>query len=315
MSKQPGRRPAPKRRPQARKGRTVVAAHSAGKRSDRTSWIIAAVVIAIGVALVFVFAGSSHSGTNTNVWFKGDKPAPASLVAQVTGVPASTISKVGKGSVTDLPLKLPATSPLKAADGKPRIIYMGAEYCPFCGAERWGILNALSRFGTFKNVQITDSAQTTPTGVAETDPDTPTFSFHGATYSSPYIQFETVEQEDNSYRTLETPTKEQGTLESTYDAPPYVSGTGSIPFIDFANEYMISGASYDPTVLANKTHAQAAAALADPTSAISQGAVGTANTITATICKVTNDTPANVCTIPAIKSIEAELPTTVVKQS
>ena len=42
MSKQSTRRSAPKRRPQARKGRTVVAAHSAGRRSDRTSWIIAA---------------------------------------------------------------------------------------------------------------------------------------------------------------------------------------------------------------------------------------------------------------------------------
>ncbi len=317
MSKQTVRRSAPKRRPQARKGRTVVAAHSAGKRSDRTSWIIAAVVIAVGVALVFVFAGSSHNGgTNSNVWFKGDKSAPASLVAQVTGVPASTITKVGKGSVTDLPLKLPASSPLKAANGKPRIIYMGAEYCPFCAAERWGILNALSRFGTFKNVKITDSAQNTPSGVAETDPDTPTFSFHGATYSSPYVQFETVEQENNSYQALETPTKEQASLESTYDAPPYVPAPGgSIPFIDFANEYMISGASYNPTVLAGKTHAQAAAALADPSNAISQGAIGTGNTITATICKVTNNTPANVCTNPAVKAIEAQLPTKVVNES
>ena len=162
-------------------------------------------------------------------------------------------------------------------------------------------------------MKITDSAQVTTSGQAETDPNTPTFSFHGATYSSPYVQFETVEQEDNSYQTLETPTKEQATLESTYDAPPYVPAPGgSIPFIDFANEYMISGASYDPLVLAGKSQAQAAAALADSSSAISQGVIGTANTITATICKVTNDTPANVCT-NTIKAIEAQLPTKVAK--
>src|SRR5579863_7924658 len=117
MSKQTVRRSAPKRRPQARKGRAVVAAKSAGKRSDRTSWIIAAVVIAVGAALVFVFAGSSKNKPQADGWFKGDKSAPASLVATVTGVPASTITTVGKGSVSALPLKLPGTSPLKTADG------------------------------------------------------------------------------------------------------------------------------------------------------------------------------------------------------
>jgi thiol-disulfide isomerase/thioredoxin len=243
----------PKRRPQARKGRTVAAASSAGKRSDRTSWIIAAVVIVIGAALVFVFAGSSKNKAQPDGWFKGDKAAPASLVSKVTSVSDGVITKVGQGSVNALPLKLPGTTPLKTADGKPRIVYMGAEYCPFCAAERWGILNALSRFGTFKNVKITDSAEVTPNGQAETDPNTPTFSFHGATYTSKYVQFETVEQEDNSYKNLETPSKEQSTLASTYDAPPYVASSeaGSIPFIDFANEYMISGASYDPLTLAN----------------------------------------------------------------
>jgi len=309
MSKQTVGRSAQKRRPQARKGRTVVAAHSAGKRSDRTSWIIAGVVIAVGVALVFVFAGGTHTTTSSNGWFKGDKSAPAALVAKVTGVPESVITTVGKGAVTGSVSKLPGTTPLSTADGKPRIIYMGAEYCPYCATERWAMLQAFSRFGTFKNVKITDSAQTTPNGTSEVYPNTPTFSFHGASYTSPYIQFESVEQQDNSYQTLETPTKEQAQLESTYDVPPYTSDSGGIPFIDFANEYMISGATYDPQVLQGKTHDQVAAALSDPTTAISKGAIGAANAITATVCKVTGNKPANVCTNSAVQAIEAALPT------
>ncbi|MGO9873145.1 MAG: DUF929 family protein [Acidimicrobiia bacterium] len=300
----------PKRRPQARKGRAVVAAHSAGKRSDRTSWIIAAVVIAIGVALVFVFASSPKKSASGDTWFKGDKPAPASLVAKVTGVPESVITAVGQGSVTGEPSKLPGTTPL-TVDGKPRIVYLGAEYCPYCGTERWAMLNAFSRFGTFKNVQITDSAEVTPQGPAEVYPNTPTFSFHGATYSSPYIEFESVEQEDNSYKTLEVPTKEQASLASTYDVPPYTSDGGGIPFIDFANEYMISGATYDPQVLQGKTHDEVADALSDPSTDISKGAIGAANAITATICKVTGGQPANVCNNSAVKAIEAQLPTKV----
>jgi len=312
MSKQPGRRPAPKRRPQARKGRSVVAAHSAGKRSDRTSWIIAGVVLAIGVALVIVFAGAAKKKAPTGTdFFSGDRSASSSLVAKVTGVPQKTLTAVGKGSVSNLPLKLPGTTPLAASDGKPRIIYLGAEFCPFCAAERWGMLNGLSRFGTFKNVKITRSAVTTPSGQGETAPNTPTLSFHGATYTSPYIQFEPVEQQDNSYKPLETPTKEQETLAATYDTPKYTgsSDTGAIPFIDFANEYMISGASYQPTVLADKTHDEVAAALADPSSDISKGAIGTANVIAATICKVDGNKPAKVCSDPAITAIQSQLPT------
>ena len=34
------------------------------------------------------------------------------------------------------------------SNGKPEILYIGAEFCPYCAAERWAIAVALSRFGT-----------------------------------------------------------------------------------------------------------------------------------------------------------------------
>ena len=145
------------------------------------------------------------------------------------------------------------------------------------------------------------------------DPNTPTFSFYGSNYTSPYIKFEPVETEDNKKNPLESPTKEQADLVAKYDKAPYVSGGstsgGTIPFIDIANQFVVSGATYDVSVLQDKTHAEIAAAMHDPSTAISKGAIGTANAMTAAICKTTDNKPANVCTIPAITAIQAKLPT------
>jgi hypothetical protein len=81
---------------------------------------------------------------------------------------------------------------------------------------------------------------------------------------------------------------------------------GSIPFIDFSNKYLISGASYSPQVLQGKTWSQVAAALSDPASPITQGAGGSANMITAALCKLTGNQPATACT-PAIQALEGQI--------
>ena len=60
---------------------------------------------------------------------------------------------------------------------------MGAEYCPYCAAERWALVMALSKFGTFTDLQGTTSSAT------DTNPSTPTFSFYGSTYTSKYLSF------------------------------------------------------------------------------------------------------------------------------
>ena len=306
MSKQPPRRPAGKNRPQQRKGRTAVAARGAKRQSDRTLWIAGGIVVAVGIALVIAFAGNKK--TTGNVFIKGDVQASASVVSKVTGLDSKVFNAVGQGSIVGLPSKLPGPA-LTTSDGKPRVVYLGAEYCPYCATERWGMVQALSRFGTFTNLRFTSSAKVTQVGSPEVFPGTATFSFHNTKYVSKYFQFEAVESEDNSYKPLETPTQEQSDLAKKYDAPPYVSqqSTGSIPFIDFANQWLIDGASYDAGVLRDKSHAQIATAMADPTTDISKGAVGTANAITAAICKIDGDKPADVCGVQAVKDIEAKL--------
>ena len=86
----------------------------------------------------------------------------------------------------------------------------------------------------------------------------PNRTFVHASYSSPYLTFSGVELYTNipdtstgGYTALQTATSAQLALLRKYDAPPYVdsAAAGSIPFLDFGNEYVSIGASYSPQVL------------------------------------------------------------------
>jgi hypothetical protein len=299
MSKQATRRPQAKRRPQQRKGRTAMAAKG-GKSNNRMMWILGGALVVVGLGLVLAISSSKK---NHNASIKDRQPAPASLVSKVTGVPNSVINAIGAGTTVADPLKKvnPQVAVLRTSDGKPRIVYVGAEYCPFCATERWAMVNALARFGKFSNLKITTSSSTDiPATIS-------TLSFYGSKYDSPYIQFEPVEQQTNTAKPLENPTNEQNNLLTKYDVAPYTSRDGAIPFIDFANQYIISGASYDANQLQGLTHTQIADALSTPSNGITKGAIGTANKMTAAICKLTGDKPTDVCTQPAIKALEKTL--------
>jgi hypothetical protein len=126
---------------------------------------------------------------------------------------------------------------------------MGAEYCPYCGTERWALVVALSRFGSFTGLHVIQSASD------DAFPNTQTFTFHGSGYRSAYVAFDAVELETNSYTKLDQPTPEQRRLMLTYDGKPFFnpSSTGGIPFIDFGGRYLVSGASFDPGVLQGKS--------------------------------------------------------------
>ena len=105
-----------------------------------------------------------------------------------------------------------------------------------------------------------------------------------------------------TYTTLQTPTKAQEALLTKYDS----TGGGAIPFVDFGNKYMISGVSYDPGVLAGLSWATVASDLSNPSSPVAKAVDGTANYITAAICKLTNNQPASACT-STVKSLESQI--------
>jgi hypothetical protein len=94
-----------------------------------------------------------------------------------------------------------------------------------------------------------------------------------------------------------------------YDAPPYVpaQGAGSIPFIDVAGQYGVSGASYDISALRGMSPEQIAAALSDPSSAVAKGILGSANVLTAAICSATDNQPPEVCGTPTIQGLQTAM--------
>jgi thiol-disulfide isomerase/thioredoxin len=216
--------------------------------------------------------------------------AEASLVTnQITTVPSATLNAVGKGSgVASLtPTK---GQPALASGGKPEILYMGAEYCPYCAAERWSMVVALSRFGTFSNLGLIHSSG------SDVYPNTPSLSFYRSSYTSKYVTFTPVEIYGlkNNGVTLQKPTAAEVALMSKYD-PPTSGGGSPFPFVDIGNQYLAIGAQYFPSNLAKLTWAQVAADIRDPNSSVAKGVDGAANSITAAICKITKNAPAAVC--------------------
>jgi len=294
----------------------IAAQRAAARRAEirnRVLMVSGVTIVIIAVVLTFVVVKlNSKSGTTASGVSNGPTGAAlASVVTDTTSVPASTLDKVGAGSgVSALPVTLKGGSPLTSG-GKPEVLYMGAEYCPYCAAERWAMVVALSRFGTFSGLSTVHSGNNS----GEPYPNTPTWTFLHATYTSKYLVFSHVEMQTNiptsggtSYTTLQTPTSAQQALLAKYDAPPYVpsADNGAIPFIDLGNEYMISGASYSPQVLQGKSWSEIATALKDPTSPIAKAVDGAANYLTATICELTGNQPATACT-PVVKQLEAKL--------
>jgi hypothetical protein len=265
--------------------------------------IIGGVVAAIFIVLAAIFVlkfGPSNQGKEAAA---GAQPADPTLVAAVTQIPAATFDAVGAGSANNPP-KAMSGAPALTQDGKPELLYVGGEYCPYCAAERWAMVAALSRFGSFSGLQTIRSAS------GDVFPSTATFTFYGSTFSSDSIAFTPVEQytnqpSDNGYTSLQNLTAEQQAIVNKYDAPPYTAG--GIPFLNFANQYAFSGATYNPGVLAGMDWQQIAAQLKDPSSPQAQGILGSANLISATICRLTNQQPAAVCGSAGVQKAAALL--------
>jgi hypothetical protein len=252
---------------------------------------------AIGLVLVVIVAFIIVYLTRSNSSAPAASGKNAQVVNTVTSIPQSVFDKVGTGSVSpqSAPQPIPGGHPL-TADGKPKVLYVGAEYCPYCATERWAVVAALSRFGTFSNLGTTRSTAN------DAFPNTATLSFHGASYSSRYLTFAGYETQDRQGAPLDKLPPQDQKVFQTYDFPPYTQSQGSIPFIDMGGKYMIVGATYDAGLLQGKSHLQIAQALHDPNSDIAQGALGVANQISARLCQLTNQQPANVCSSSGVSA-------------
>jgi len=217
-------------------------------------------------------------------------------------VPAATLDRVGKGAVPAFTRGQPALTAGSGATltsgGKPQMLYIGAEFCPYCAATRWSMAVALSRFGTLSPLHGIHSSST------DTDPNTATLTFYKTTYNSNYLNFTPVEVQTVSRGALQNPTAAQNAVWAKYEPDPNTRG---YPFITFGNKLIMKGPIYDAAVLKGMSWSQIAVALKDPTSPVAQSVLGAANYITGAICKMTNNQPSDVCSSAAVTAVQSGL--------
>ena len=131
----------------------IAAQRAAEQRTQRRNRLLlagGAIVVVVAVVLTLGAApGRQRRLLGTAAGGPRARPATSltALTDQVTSVPAATLDQVGGGTVTAPPTTISGAA--LTSGGKPEMLYIGAEYCPYCAAERWAMIVALSRFGTF----------------------------------------------------------------------------------------------------------------------------------------------------------------------
>jgi hypothetical protein len=170
---------------------------------------------------------------------------------------------------------------------KPIVVYIGADYCPYCAFQRWALVVSLMRFGNFSSLRY---MQSSPTDVF---PNTATFTFDGSKYSSNYIVFQGYEQEDRSANPLQTVPPN---YTAVFSKSPFNS---AYPFIDVANKYVVSGSFFFPDRLVGLNWTQIVGYMGTNSQIASQ-VESSADVLTALICHETNGNPTSVCSNPSI---------------
>jgi len=201
----------------------------------------------------------------------------------------STLYQISHGSFGPSGASLLSSGNLRSAtgspytsNGKPIVVYIGGEYCPYCAVERWSLILSLSRFGNFSNLHYMTSAAN--------ELDLATFTFQGSSYSSKYLVFQGYEQEDRSRNQLATvPVNYTKEFTNTY------------PYVNFGNKFILQTLIPDIGIISGKNWTQIM------TSISTGDAIGNilkegANDISALICNVTGGQPSSICANSSVSS-------------
>ena len=157
--------------------------------------------------------------------------------------------------------------------GKLYVFFMGAEYCPYCAAERWAIVRALQKFGQWDGLKQTMSA-------ARDEPflNLPTYDFTKASYNSPHIEFASRETKDREFKPLQKLLKADEKLVRKFN-----SGK-EIPFLLIGGRFMQIGAGFTPKIFIGHTFRQTETELKKIESEIRKTIDDEANIISALLC-------------------------------
>lgn len=283
-------------------------AEAARKDKQRTQIMLAVtglllVLIVVGVAIAVSQRGGGESSTAT-----GSATPGTGFLATMTSVPAPIFDQVGPPTAAEQgPIQRLKDGPALTKDGKPHVVYVGGEFCPYCAGERWALVAALSRFGTVTGL----APSTTPAN----EGSIPTVSFKDMKFTSDVLAFDGYETRDAKGAALQALPGDITKLMDTYDAPPYVSeqSKGAIPWTWFGPWQTIgssvplagfTGGGNTATV----THEQVAAAMVAGSPGLGASIDQAANLISAQICFLTKGAPTEVCNTAGVTAAAAVLP-------
>lgn len=185
---------------------------------------------------------------------------------------------------------------------QPGVLYVGADFCPYCASLRWPLAIALMRFGQL------DGLHTMRSSPDDVYPDTTTINFVKATFASDHIRFQAVETADRHGKRLQPLTGQAAQLFQKFDAPPYTKQPGGIPFLYIGGKWLLLGTLVSPEAFGKQSWEKIADQLADPHSKLFKAVLPQANLLTAAICDTTGGQPAQVCKAPGVQAAAALLP-------
>lgn len=255
-------------------------------RSRHPPWAWAAllaVVVAVAIGAVAALGGGSGGHKTVNSFHSAGGPLSSS-----NGDTATALSGIQHVSSTPL-----------LDGGRPFLFFMGGQFCPFCAADRWALVDATSRFGSWTDLRPLQSQSGTD-GFASL----PTYNLVGAHYQSQLFSLRHKEVADVSGNQLQPLDGFESGLVNAYDPG------GSIPLVaagGSSGQYTIA-LSFSPGVLQGLDYDTVRRSLAAGNNTPTVNAIrAEADAMTALICKLTEGNPAGVCSAPNIAALEGHL--------
>lgn len=254
-----------------------------------------ATLTAVACALLLGSLAACSQAADTKL----NQPLPPNLMHKLEAA-----SKAGL-KITEAPLftSLQTIHGQNPGGGKKTgVLYVGADFCPYCAALRWPLAIALMRFGNLSGLQTMRSSST------DVYPDTTTINFVKVKYASSTVHFEAVETATRNGKALEPLTGEPAKLFRKYDSPPYTTQAGGIPFLYIGGRWLLLGSPINPKDVGNRPWSTVVSELSNPKSQLAQAVLPQANLITAAICDSTGNKPEKVCKSPGVAAAAGLLP-------
>src|ERR1700690_1600698 len=123
----------PPGKPLTKQQRRVQAAARSVPIASRPPWqsptvITSASVGVVAIVLIIIVVINQLGGSSAT----GATPLSSTVASILLHPSPSVINAVGSGSQPGQLVRLPGDTTLKDADGKVMVVYVGAEYCPYC---------------------------------------------------------------------------------------------------------------------------------------------------------------------------------------